>query len=119
MCDKFQHFFNITFFLYRVNLEEHVFRNVINVADNKLIWWSISRQTCINVFSATILILIITAVIRSVLFVSVCMKSSMVLHNNMFKALIKATIYFFNTNPSGNYNLELLLNTTLQLIVFA
>ncbi|XP_060873079.1 ATP-binding cassette sub-family C member 4-like isoform X2 [Metopolophium dirhodum] len=86
---------------YWVNLEEHVFRNVLRVADNKLIWWSMSRQTCINVFSATIVIMIITVVIRSVLFVSVCMKASMTLHNNMFKALTKATIYFFNTNPSG------------------
>ncbi|CAI6364367.1 unnamed protein product [Macrosiphum euphorbiae] len=86
---------------YWVNLEEHVFRDVTNVADNKFIWWSISRQTCINVFTATIVIMIITAVIRSVLFVSVCMKASMTLHNNMFKALTKATIYFFNTNPSG------------------
>ncbi|XP_022166661.1 multidrug resistance-associated protein 4-like isoform X2 [Myzus persicae] len=93
---------------YWANLEEHVFRNVINgptsVTDNRLstfIWWSISRQTCINVFTATTIIIIITAAIRSVLFVSVCMKASMTLHNNMFKALTKATIYFFNTNPSG------------------
>jgi ATP-binding cassette, subfamily C (CFTR/MRP), member 4 len=96
-----------------VNLEEHVFRNVINApiaeSDNNLstfLWWSISRQTCIYVFSVITLIIIIISAIRSVLFVSVRMKASLNLHNNMFNALIKAKIYFFNTNPSGNYNFE-------------
>ncbi|XP_026820606.1 multidrug resistance-associated protein 4-like isoform X2 [Rhopalosiphum maidis] len=93
---------------YWVNLEEHAFRNVINapiaVSDNNsstLLWWSISRQTCIYVFSVITLIIIIISAIRSVLFVSVCMKASLNLHNNMFNALTKAKIYFFNTNPSG------------------
>lgn len=96
-----------------MNLEEHVFRNVINApiaeSDNNLstlLWWSISRQTCIYVFSVITLIIIIISAMRSILFVSVCMKASLNLHNNMFNALTKAKIYFFNTNPSGNYNFE-------------
>ncbi|CAH1738400.1 unnamed protein product [Aphis gossypii] len=97
---------------YWVNMEEHVFCNVHHyipysstaVSENELNtfeWWSISRQTCITVFATLTLIIIILAAIRSVLFVSVHMKASMTLHNNMFNALIKATIYFFNTNSSG------------------
>jgi len=96
-------------------MEEHVFCNVhhyipyssTSVAENELNtfeWWSISRQTCITVFATLTLIIIIIAAIRSVLFVSVHMKASMTLHNNMFNSLIKATIYFFNTNSSGNYS---------------
>jgi ATP-binding cassette subfamily C (CFTR/MRP) protein 4 len=31
------------------------------------------------------------------------MKTSMNLHNNMFNAITRATMYFFNTNSSGKY----------------
>jgi ATP-binding cassette subfamily C (CFTR/MRP) protein 4 len=31
------------------------------------------------------------------------MKASMNLHNKMFNAITRATMYFFNTNSSGKY----------------
>ncbi|XP_073944234.1 probable multidrug resistance-associated protein lethal(2)03659 [Choristoneura fumiferana] len=38
---------------------------------------------------------------RSVLFLRVCMRSSIKLHNQMFSNILSATMRFFDTNPSG------------------
>ncbi|XP_060873208.1 ATP-binding cassette sub-family C member 4-like isoform X2 [Metopolophium dirhodum] len=89
---------------YWVNLEEHVFYKVKNVSGDpstKLLWWSISRKTCFIVFGVLTLMMIVGIIIRSITFVSVCMKSSTTLHNNMFSAITRATMSFFNTNSSG------------------
>ncbi|XP_025202264.1 probable multidrug resistance-associated protein lethal(2)03659 isoform X2 [Melanaphis sacchari] len=95
---------------YWVNLEEHVFQNKNNVSTltfhdpiSDVVWWmTISRQTCIYVFSCITLFLIIITTIRLITFVSISMSASINLHNNMFNTLIKATTYFFNTNLSGS-----------------
>lgn len=112
--------------MFRVNLEEHVFHhsddnNMLTTIDNStltstnnsttttdeisdtLLWWSISRQTCITVFAVFTFSMILATLIRSATFVSVCMKASMNLHNKMFNAITRATMYFFNTNSSGKY----------------
>lgn len=113
--------------VHRVNLEEHVFRYVDNstlsttvvnstfaAVDNNtsttsvesptLLWWSISRQMCVVVFAVLTFAMILATLIRSATFVSVCMKASMTLHNKMFNAITRATMYFFNTNSSGKLN---------------
>lgn len=38
---------------------------------------------------------------RSILFYNVCIRSSQQLHDDMFNAVISATMRFFNLNPSG------------------
>jgi ATP-binding cassette, subfamily C (CFTR/MRP), member 4 len=38
---------------------------------------------------------------RSLLFLWVCMRSSIKLHNQMFSNILTATMRFFDTNPSG------------------
>ncbi|XP_055676629.1 probable multidrug resistance-associated protein lethal(2)03659 [Lutzomyia longipalpis] len=43
----------------------------------------------------------ILAIIRSIGFYEVCIKASQELHNAMFKGVISAKMYFFETNPSG------------------
>lgn len=111
-------------YLYRVNLEEHFshtlasesnssFTTMINnsisstneVSDTML-GWSISRQICIIVFAVLTFSMILATLIRSATFVSVCMKASMNLHNAMFNAITRATMYFFNTNSSGKNQLK-------------
>ncbi|KAL5236138.1 hypothetical protein ACI65C_003548 [Semiaphis heraclei] len=97
---------------YWVNLEERVFYVVKTVStDDKnptdhpsttLLWWSISRETCFIVFGILTLLMMVAIIIKTITFVSVFMKSSMTLHNNMFSAITRATMYFFNTNSSGN-----------------
>lgn len=96
----------------RINLEEHVFfsidhlesnnnRSLTNNPSNTLIPWIVSRNTCIIVFTVITLSIIISTLIRSALFVSVCTTSSTNLHNRMLGSIIRATMYFFNKNASG------------------
>ncbi|XP_060849436.1 ATP-binding cassette sub-family C member 4-like isoform X2 [Rhopalosiphum padi] len=97
---------------YWINLEEHVFfsidhlesnnnRSLTNNPSNTLIPWIVSRNTCIIVFTVITLSIIISTLIRSALFVSVCTTSSTNLHNRMLGSIIRATMYFFNKNASG------------------
>ncbi|XP_025192648.1 multidrug resistance-associated protein 4-like [Melanaphis sacchari] len=96
---------------YWVNLEEHIFHKMKTITSyntkttsdqsTTLLWWSISRETCFIVFIILIFLMVVGIIICLITSVSVCLKSSMILHNNMFSAIIRATIYFFNTNSSG------------------
>lgn len=97
---------------YRVNLEEHVFRSVSHLEpennstltrhnSNILIQWIVDRQTCIIVFTVITISVIISTLVRSAFFVSVCITSSTNLHNRMLGSIIRATMCFFNKNPSG------------------
>jgi len=79
---------------------------------------TITRQTCINVFGYITLFLIIITTIRLITFVSISMSASIHLHNNMFNTLIRATIYFFNTNLSGNNNFKYLFDFLIVLFDF-
>uniref|UniRef100_A0A2S2QEN8 Putative multidrug resistance-associated protein lethal n=1 Tax=Sipha flava TaxID=143950 RepID=A0A2S2QEN8_9HEMI len=90
---------------YWVNLEEHVFHpassSTTDQFSTNFLWWSVSRQTCFTVFGILTFMIIVATLIRFVVFVSVCTKSSINLHNKMFNAITRATMYFFNTNSSG------------------
>lgn len=110
------------FILYfRVNLEVYIFcdssvtlycnsTQLSTIKNNHLsetlLWWSVSRQTCITVYVILTLSLIIVVFVRCNLFVSFFMKASTNLHNNMLNAIIRATMTFFNTNSSGNVNFK-------------
>jgi len=98
---------------YRINLEEHVFLSNNHLQpknnnstlpsnpSNTLIPWIVSRKTCIIVFTVITLSIIISTLVRSALFVSVCTTSSANLHHRMLKSIIRATMNFFNKNASG------------------
>uniref|UniRef100_A0A0K8VHX2 Putative multidrug resistance-associated protein lethal(2)03659 n=1 Tax=Bactrocera latifrons TaxID=174628 RepID=A0A0K8VHX2_BACLA len=57
--------------------------------------------TDIYIFSAIILATIIFSLSRSLLFFTMAKRSSIALHNAMFRGLTRASMYFFHTNPSG------------------
>lgn len=63
------------------------------------------RQSYGVVYSFLIISLVVSMFISSSMFVSIHSRSSINLHNMMFNSIIKATMYFFNTNPSGNYTI--------------
>ncbi|XP_022162518.1 probable multidrug resistance-associated protein lethal(2)03659 isoform X2 [Myzus persicae] len=95
---------------YWVNLEDHVFRNADIKSTNISILISylysdtpliISRQFCVIMYSFLNITLILVIFIRCAMFISVLMGTSMNLHNNMFNAITRATMHFFNTNSSG------------------
>ncbi|XP_065349429.1 probable multidrug resistance-associated protein lethal(2)03659 [Cloeon dipterum] len=68
--------------------------------DFSAITW-MSTEVGIYVFSALMLCVIIFSVWRIYLFYGVCMRSSVNLHDKMFDSITRATMEFFNTNPSG------------------
>lgn len=52
-------------------------------------------------FGLIILLTIVISLLRSFTFFNAAMKASANLHNSMFMGISRATMYFFNTNPSG------------------
>ncbi|VVC26205.1 Hypothetical protein CINCED_3A020489 [Cinara cedri] len=90
---------------YWVNLEEHVFcdRKISPKPStlNTFLWWTISRRTCVYVFGGLTLTIILATGARAATFVSVCTTASMNLHTEMFNAITRAPMLFFNTNTSG------------------
>ncbi|KAE9540068.1 hypothetical protein AGLY_005320 [Aphis glycines] len=98
------------YFIYQVNLEDNVFRNTESKSMNTNNFmtytisdshWVISRQCCVIVYTVINVTLIIVVFIRCASFVSVFISTSMNLHTDMFNAITRATMYFFNTNSSG------------------
>ncbi|XP_013196145.2 ATP-binding cassette sub-family C member 4 [Amyelois transitella] len=68
------------------------------------ITWSeqglVRSQFCF-IFGLITLTTIVVALIRAFSFFSLCMKSSISLHDKMFKAISRSPMSFFHTNPSG------------------
>jgi ABC transporter transmembrane region. len=63
--------------------------------------WMPSTQTCIYIYVGFIIGIIVLTLSSTFSFFSLCMKSSMSLHNKMFDTIIHATMNFFVNNPSG------------------
>lgn len=55
----------------------------------------------IYIFTAITVLTVVVTLSRSFIFFSCAMKASIYLHNAMFHGVTRATMYFFNTNPSG------------------
>ncbi|XP_059490449.1 probable multidrug resistance-associated protein lethal(2)03659 [Neocloeon triangulifer] len=55
----------------------------------------------VYIYSAVIFLTLSLSLFRSYLFFNVCMQASVNLHDSMFSSITRATMYFFNTNPSG------------------
>lgn len=116
-------------FVFRVNLEEHVFgatkpisQSNSTTADSsvELMQWNVSRNTCVIVFAALTILIISATLAESTLLVSVCTTASKNLHNKMFSAITRSTMNFLNKNPSGKkdyfYNFLTSLIVTLFII---
>jgi ATP-binding cassette subfamily C (CFTR/MRP) protein 4 len=78
-----------------------------NAADSPIIhsaeWgWLPSRETCIYVYSGLVASVVILSVCSVICFFTLCMRASINLHNTMFAGIARATMQFFNSNPSGN-----------------
>ncbi|KAI4464485.1 atp-binding cassette sub-family c [Holotrichia oblita] len=63
--------------------------------------FNFNRETCIYIYSGITIATIIISLVRSFAFFKTCMRSSIRLHNRMFENITRATMRFFNTNPSG------------------
>lgn len=62
---------------------------------------SYDRNVDIYIFSALTVGTIVITLSRSFMFFNVAMRASRRLHDEMFSGIARASMYFFNTNPSG------------------
>ncbi|KAJ6635777.1 putative multidrug resistance-associated protein lethal [Pseudolycoriella hygida] len=60
-----------------------------------------SRMIDIYIFTGITIATVVITLSRSFLFFTLAMKASTHLHNLMFEGVTRATMFFFNTNPSG------------------
>lgn len=61
--------------------------------------------TAIYIYLALLIIFTVLSVLKCYCLVAIGMRAARKLHNLMFKNILQATMYFFNTNPSGKNNL--------------
>jgi len=102
--------------LFRVNQEVYEFHNFFNTSHDTNT--SVPRDPHYNasasllsnfqqhfaiIYVLLIVSLIISGIIRSAIFVKITTKASINLHNQMYNSIIRTTMFFFNTNSSGNY----------------
>lgn len=72
--------------------KESGFENVIT---------DLTRDQCIYIFTGMVVALFVFSLVRTTTFFSICMRSSITLHNSLFECLIRAPITFFDSNPIG------------------
>lgn len=68
---------------------------VVNALDG------LTSMQCIYIFSGLVGALFIFSLVRTTTFFSICMASSITLHNSLFECLIRAPVTFFDANPIG------------------
>ncbi|KAL0112749.1 hypothetical protein PUN28_012191 [Cardiocondyla obscurior] len=61
----------------------------------------LSRDYMIYIYSAMIAAIMLLWQFQTVMYFSVCMWSSMNMHSAMFHSILRATMYFYSTNPAG------------------
>ena len=55
----------------------------------------------IYIYTALIVVLFVSTILRSVSFFAICMRASVRLHNRVFARMLRAPVAFFDTNPAG------------------
>ena len=53
------------------------------------------------VYGALVLNVLLVNLLRGILFYIICINASRVLHNRMFRTILRTPVLFFDTNPSG------------------
>ena len=59
------------------------------------------KETYLQILTGLVLSILFVGLLRSMIYVGVCMSGSENLHNYAFNGLIKTNIQFFHNNPSG------------------
>lgn len=72
--------------------------NSFNLLDDHGI---LPRDYTVYIYTVLIIACIILNIARVIFFMTICMKASRKLHNEMFKNILNATMLFFNTTPIG------------------
>ncbi|XP_065085907.1 ATP-binding cassette sub-family C member 4-like [Ochlerotatus camptorhynchus] len=97
-----------------VNQEEFLSRNATvmetntttdgGIGPNKLagtIFAELTREQYLLIYSGAMTVMLCLSLNRSFSFFYLCLRASIRLHDQLFRGITRATMYFFNTNPSG------------------
>ena len=68
---------------------------------------SLSESKRLITYSLLLVSSLILNFVRGGLFYLVCVNASRVLHNRMFKTILRVPVLFFDTNPSGQFKIFL------------
>lgn len=99
--------------MHRVNQEEFLSQNatVSNGTEqtttpvrSKLegtIFAALTREQYLLIYSGAMGVMLCLSLNRSFSFFYLCLRASIRLHDQLFRGITRATMFFFNTNPSG------------------
>lgn len=89
------------FVAFWVNVESNSWHEIDN--STKEFFWDgpLSRDSMIYVYSAMIVGIILLWQLQTIVYFTVCMWASVNLHSDMFRSILRTTMYFYNTNPAG------------------
>jgi len=103
---------SIVYTIFRVNQEIYEFDKLLNTSQSNGTSmsgdsYSISLLSNFQLNNITVYVFLMVAtilstIVRSASLVTMTTKASMNLHNRMFNSTIRTTMFFFNTNTSGN-----------------
>ncbi|XP_067215777.1 probable multidrug resistance-associated protein lethal(2)03659 isoform X1 [Linepithema humile] len=89
------------FIAFWVNVESNSWHESDN-STKKFLWdGPLSRDSMIYIYSAMIVGIILLWQLQTVVYFTLCMCSSVNLHSDMFRSILRTTMYFYNTNPTG------------------
>ncbi|XP_044598198.1 probable multidrug resistance-associated protein lethal(2)03659 [Cotesia glomerata] len=93
------------FIAFWVNLEQGYSNNFsfskLLSMSNQTTYSEDDRDICIYIFAGLTVLTVVMTLIRSFAFFELCVTASKRLHDKMFRSISRATMRFFNTNPSG------------------
>lgn len=91
----------------RVNWEESLGQSKITIANSSDInvelpdEYKDDRERNILIYTVSVVVLLLLTLTRSYAFFKMCLRSSITLHDKLFRGIIRAKMFFFNNNPSG------------------
>lgn len=62
---------------------------------------TVNQSDSLIIYGCLVAACMLITVLRSVMFIKMCMKASIRLHNSMFSSILRGAMHFFDTNPSG------------------
>jgi len=112
MESQYEIFMCIVNTIFRVNHEVYEYHKLLNTSYNNntpvprdsnsaSLLLSNFQLHFVMIYVILMVSLIVTAIIRSAVFVNITTKASINLHNQMFNSIIRSTMFFFNTNSTG------------------
>ena len=90
------------------------------VSANVTEWsWMPSTETCIFVYMGLVIAIVVFTLASTFFFFWLCTTASINLHNSMFNSISRATVWFFNNNPSGNSAFQVFCKKVFLLVANA